>query len=522
MEEKNIYSVHYFMFPFRWDMLRSGFSINHTKEDIPFDQRTAIDEIQNEFGEWKRKRYSLSSITQKTDAIRYSEFQYFHEFVSKAIFDFDYSWKINQNIVKYFEYNIDKNIDNKYIIEYLEDSKKYTIELEVTGITMHLFNTGVGVLTFDLINTIDAQSDEGTILKINEFGRRMYPQFLSEDGIDVTKNTFLANKIELIINNKSIATEDFNLYNLEDNKSTVQEPYSLPNYIKNLFPDCFIFNVDGKLSSNKILITKVTDDRMFFHSWYGNETTCNRIIETFKEYTKVTDDWWFAYIFGDKKIKTSIANSVLQEKITNEHSYLRWVELGTLFGISRDSFVCLAQPAYVRTHMRSMYYTISVLCLAQRASILKFTSEIAHISDLAKIKNNEKKVIKNIKEIYKNYIEFINKLYFREVTPQIQGIELYNQFQKILNIETEIKDLDNEISELHEYVSLLQDNERNDEAAKLNRLATIFLPATLMFGILGANFLTDKNFTFSNGIDWHAIKWITVGLSISIVVCFYF
>ncbi|MBL0286673.1 MAG: hypothetical protein IPQ19_04465 [Bacteroidetes bacterium] len=160
----------------------------------------------------------------------------------------------------------------------------------------------------------------------------------------------------------------------------------------------------------------------------------------------------------------------MKAKQLKAHTYDRWLNYGTIYGMTRDSFVCLSDTGFGKKltmqHMNTMYYTLSVLCLAQRTSVLKFTAEVANLADLAKI-DPDKKLIDNIKGVYKNYIEFINKLYFREITPQIQGIEIYNQFQKILNLENEIKDLDSEISELHEYVSLIQTERQNSNDTKI-------------------------------------------------------
>lgn len=508
------------MFPFRWDILPKGFLPEDIKENIAFDERTdLLNGIPDAFGNWKRWKYTLDSGNGTIDPTQYNEFIYFHEFVSKAIFDYDFPFKNNQAITKYYEYDLDKNLQNKYIIEYLDKNQAYELELDLEGITMHFFNTGVGVLTFNLINNKDSQKEKEHILKINEFGRRIYPQFMGEKGIADTKNTFLANKITVIANSKIVAVEDFNWYELHKNNLNPIEPYRLPAYITDLFSEYFIFRIPSPLKEQKILITKVCDDRMFFQSWYGNRDIATEMSYLFKRNQNINNDWWYSFIFGDKN-EPSIANSLMKVAQQEEHSYKRWIEWKTVYGMSRDSFVSLTDSGdfskLIQTHMNTMYYTLCVLCLAQRASVLKFTAEVANLADLAKMQEN-KKVINNIKDLYKNYIEFINKLYFREITPQIQGIEMYNQFQKILNLKEEIKDLDNEINELHSYVSLVQDGIRNEESSRLNILAAIFLPATIAFGILGANFWDEK---FFDGMHW--AYWTLIGLLPSVIALVFY
>jgi len=508
MESPTIYSQHHFMFPFRWDILPKGFEPEEVKENISFDKRTDLDKgIPDTFGNWERCKYKLTGENEFIDHEAYNEFTYFHKYVSKALFDFDHPLKTSLSVVKYFEYKINKDLPNQYIIEYLENNSSNQIELELEGITLHFFNTGVGVLSFNLINKLESQKEKEVILKINEYGRRIYPQFLGKNGIQATKESILANKITLIINRQLMAVEDFSWYNLHENNPTVAEPHRLPSFITGLFPELFTFCVTATLADEKILISKVGDDRMFFQCWYGNNDLAGKI--------KDENDWLYCYIFGDKGIP-GIANKSMQKGHLNTHTYGRWKDYGTLFGFARDSFVAISSDSKtliennapdLRIHMRTMYYTLCALCLAQRASVLKFTAEVANLADLAKLEEN-KALVGSIKDLYKNYIEFINKLYFREITPQIQGIDIYNQFHEILNLKEEIKDLDDEINDLNSYVSLLQDDKRNEEAATFNKWAAIFLPATIMFGIFGSNFFEKESFWPLLEITWIGIGFI--------------
>ncbi|MCO5232211.1 MAG: CorA family divalent cation transporter [Chitinophagales bacterium] len=510
------FSHHHFMFPFRWDILPANFREDDIKENISFDRRTNLESesIPDEFGKWKRKQFAFRNEEGKFEHKYYNEFTYYHEYVSKAIYDFSYPWKHSQGVLKYFEYDIKEN--STYKINIIEDKgNRFSLTLQVDGISLHLYNTGVGVLSFNLSNVLESQNNADAILQINEFGRRIYPQFMTENGNLNCKYSFMPDTIELNIEDTPIV-EDYAWYDNDNIYLTSQIPYQLPKHITTLFPSNFIFELNGVLSSEKILLTKITDDRMFFFSWYGNNEITKKIADDFSPKGEITDDWLYAYIFGDKEKKSSIANPFMQKKQLEDHTYTRWIGLKTIYGINRDSFVCLSDTeGFPRVHMQTIYYNLLVLCLVQRASILKFTAEVANLADLAKVEK-DKQVVANIKEIYKNYIEFINKIHFREISPQIQGIELYNLIQKHNNTEVEIKDLDNEIGELHQYVSLIQDSERNEEAAKLNKLAIFFLPFTVVFGILGANFLEQGNFPgLPSQAPW---TWIVYGSLISIVV----
>jgi hypothetical protein len=56
-----------------------------------------------------------------------------------------------------------------------------------------------------------------------------------------------------------------------------------------------------------------------------------------------------------------------------------------------------------------------------------------------------------------------------------------------MDIENFIKDFDREISELDNYIDLELEKERNKDLEKLNKLGTLFLPPTLISGIVGMN-----------------------------------
>ena len=74
--------------------------------------------------------------------------------------------------------------------------------------------------------------------------------------------------------------------------------------------------------------------------------------------------------------------------------------------------------------------------------MLRFSGEVTRVSVLEK---GNKIIAERIGSIYKEYIRFVNQIYFRSVTAQDQGIEMYNLLMKQLNTKEQIKDLDEEI-----------------------------------------------------------------------------
>jgi Mg2+ and Co2+ transporter CorA len=143
---------------------------------------------------------------------------------------------------------------------------------------------------------------------------------------------------------------------------------------------------------------------------------------------------------------------------------------------------------FVLNHIKTMYYRMTSLVLAQRVLSLYYSREISEISkelDENKLTNEELRA--RVNTLNRDYLRFVNNVYFREVTPQDQGIELYDLLQDQMNIKRDEEGLSTEVEQLYHYVTMTNDEQRNEEAEKLSFIATLFLVPTLISGIWGMN-----------------------------------
>lgn len=111
-----------------------------------------------------------------------------------------------------------------------------------------------------------------------------------------------------------------------------------------------------------------------------------------------------------------------------EHTYYRWQQWSSLYGISKYSLVYLTNnevPDYLIEYFQTIYARMAELVLVQRASMLRFSGEITKVSQLSN--QDVEAVSKRVSSLYKEYIRFVNQIYFREITAQDQGIEMYNK-----------------------------------------------------------------------------------------------
>lgn len=455
MEKNNtIYSYHTFMLPF------------------VFDEKNIDKNL------WQHEK---STIETQRD---YNERVYFYEHVQKALFNTK---------------DEDKSISNYYSLKYKEgtyeiDCKLGNYTLKIDGISLRVFNTNVGILTFNLLN--NTYQEPNKILAINDFGRRVYPQYLGDNFTEETKGSILPNKIRINLDKEVSISDDFSSFNTI--KSVNEKINSkLPEFI-----NYFIKNSFRK-------INPIVDDRMFVMSQYHNDAIVSKLKifnESKNEYTYENDEFWYKYLFIDGQDKTCQSKHMIK-KLIKESSYDRWVDYGTLFGITRYSFVSITSSYYGKNillpHMQTIYFQIFSLLCVYKASIIKFSRDIQDTTTL-----HEDEISKKTQELYKRYLDFINKIYFKEITAQDQGIELYSQAMKILDIHNSVKDLDNEMKELHNYVQMIDDKKSAEKMDSITELGAIFLPATLVGGLMGMNVLPGQ----ING------PWYTAAVIVFIII----
>ncbi|KAA6316890.1 hypothetical protein EZS27_032868 [termite gut metagenome] len=454
-----VYSYHIFYFPFKWEIEKM--------KDQTFSEQINLDSIDYSFttSGWERTPDVLNSQEQ---ADLYNEKNYYYPFVHSVLYDNNN--KDNSTLIRHFERKETKHGEVFYHIQ----TKDKSYQLRVDAINLNLYSTGVGFLSFFLENTEESQHEKEDILAINQYGRRIMPPFFA----DIEGRTEIAQYIQIT-----------GLYGHEWKYKETFDAYSNADIWK---PASFIRNLIADLTTD-ISVEPIIDDRMFVNCWYANDSLVTEFSKKdekeFNNYL-LKDDFWYRYVFVDTNSITC-QNDEMQMQILREQTYKRWQKKGMLYGFSHYSFVFLSQENefhknILAVHMRTIYSRMVELVLVQRASILCFSGEVTKISNLSNKKANS--ISERISSIYKEYIRFVNQIYFREVTAQDQGIELYDLMQKCLKINEYIKDLDSEIEELHRYVSLMEERERNRNVEWLNKVATVLLPATLIAGVFGMNY----------------------------------
>jgi Mg2+ and Co2+ transporter CorA len=242
-----------------------------------------------------------------------------------------------------------------------------------------------------------------------------------------------------------------------------------------------------------------------------------------------TSDEWYRFVFIDGQ-NCSCQDDTLKRDLLSATTYRRWAKWGTLYGISRYSLMCLTTPTappFIREHMRRHYRQMAELLLAQRASMIVFSSRISKLSgqiDDMNEKNNPKefkKISNDVRKLHGDYIGFVNRLWFDEVTPQEQGIEMYDIAVKNMRLKEQMQELKAEIKELYEYIEMQDSNAMNRTMLNLTQVASYGVPFAIVLAFWGISddFVksidSNKNFAFINGQGW---LWVILSLLLASVL----
>lgn len=527
---KDLISFHTFMFPFRWDMGRgknksSLFSTN--AHCVSYQERLNVETFKTVLcatspcrctpakPHWRYIPFEIK------DARHYNEYTYFYPHARNALFNSHRAFK--KGAVSYhFTYDdpeaqfyhiflAARTIngsgppahDSPQDLRCLCDRfQVYSLAIET--ISLEIYDTGIGILQFDLENTRYQHPED--ILKINDFGRRIYPPFLGDLSGTYPHRGVSASLYRVYPLCVHIGTDEApdalpencekDLFHYENpvnlNPLQNKQVCILPGFIQRLLGRRFSTRPPETDEKEMVVVTPVIDDRMFTLCVYGDSLNGTGPFQ--EPLPEAAQDFWYKFLFVDGTCEGA-ANSTLERDLVTQHTYSRWIDYGTLYGISRYSFMVWLKgslndhtPKMILTHCRSMYCRMIHLALVQRASIIRFSEEIADISSL------DKENLTKIRSLYRLYIKFSSRLYFTEVTAQEQGIEMYTMIQDQMQVRENLADLRHEIGELHAYADLTSEKKRAIHADRLTILATLFLIPSFITGLLGMNTFGDKFF----------------------------
>lgn len=428
---------------------------------------------------FQRDVFQSKSGTDNT--VEYARFRYFNQAARNAIYTMKWDKKA---VVWNYRLNLDALLPEGAEKIGWEDVKKdwnnpvrlvfkkgsFKADLTVNDIRLKLFDTGVGMLVFEVENYEPGY--EGSIKKINEYGRRVFMPFVTPDG----ECSLCADEVYLLCGKKVIVNGCVSGANVGKTDEIMLSP--IIQYL--LTRDQMSVTTAEKPPRNLFRIEPIIDDRMFVACVYNAPEFAAAVCEWDAEqnqYRYISDATtkpldkgnvarrFYEMVFVDADGLTCQNRTKLAE-MNQEHSYARWIEYGTLTGMSEYSMLCITGDnidVFNINPFLTEYVEMIILVLAQRASLLAFERAISEVTCKRKSKLK-------VERIHRRYVAFESELMLAEVTSQQQGIELYDMMLRVLFIEKLKEDMESQINSLYELHTA--DHERM-ESLLLNFLAVL-------------------------------------------------
>lgn len=473
-------SYHTFFFPFLWD-------------DAGRVTRKQFAECRAP--EWEEDIFTSDGYK---DPLEYNQYHYFNAAARNAIYTTEKD--DDRQVVWNYRYRMQEDL--YYFIE----RGKYHYALDINSIRLRLYHTGIGILVFELENHNPNTTPED-VCRINDYGRRIFAPCLAVKTDEGTKEEIVSSPItaeRIYISERKEKKENVpTLASCGYQRADVTE--IIPSIMRLLTNEEKHARAVTRRSDTKgkrereFFIEPIIDDRMFLACFYDNKAYVDALsawedgeYSVFHDaMAKTPDDEtncaqkWYAMLFADGNGSSCQSRDMLHTMLS-EHTYTRWLgntnngkRRGTITGVTEYSMVSVSSEVSEAEHIAVTFLTeyveMMMLALAQRASLLAFERRI---SDAAMGKLD-------IKKIQEQYTIFQSQLLLQEITPQQQGIELYDMLRENLYILKEEADIEKQISNLFALRKDSADGNQNFILAILACLG-IFETAQVVFSWLTA------------------------------------
>lgn len=431
-----IKSEHLFIFPFSWRyQSKIGDALFHQHDQI---QHKKFENL----GHW---RTHLSTVETDKD---YNEYVYFYKPIRRAL----YTFKGQPFIVRNYHY---VHLNEKSFFKLKRMGKTY--QLGVKQIELKLYKTGVGLLSFRMVNTRYEGIDE--IEAINSFSMCIYPPVLP---LEKANEMGLPTEIRLYLNEQMDLTDQFEA-------CYTQDQLKISPLIMAVLGWPFAITNDPKSLEASVLVEPILGSQMFCSCMYYQ---ADLAADLYKGTTSV--ERLSGLMAFNRKSHALAEIDKLEGK--EESQYLKCEE--HIYGVNRYMLLCITKEA---DHDK-LYDQLVKLALMQRATLLNLSSELARISTLDK-----SELPSAIASIYEIYIQFINQLYFREVTEDSEGSYIYEQLAQAFKLQEELEQLDFEVAQVHEYANLVEQSASNFKVQLLTIIGAALVIPSFATGFFGMN-----------------------------------
>ena len=491
-----IYSYHTFLFPFIWE--GRGKKILSTKDfKALFDQNPNWENI-NMTDEYRIK--SNPKIRNDADAfLFYKEYQYFHPYARKAIYGFEDGIVFNyafrpQDVRNKAHYYITKTMKLPEITG--NSYREITFDLLINSIQLKIYNTGIAIFILEgenhgLTKDGEPQNNLNSVKAINDYGRRVSLPYIPSNP----NYSLSADKLTLSIEGIGEFVSDFKgCIERTQTKEAIENGISLTHFcdfIKKIlsFGGSKSFTSKSTKSDDCCFVYSALDDRMFVASYIKDTKESDAMKARGNDNRPLfftQDDLsksLYELLCVDPPDNCCCMDPMMREKEISKAVYTRWLDMGTLTTCTNQALITLTSstaPTHLDESFLTQYVQMCCLCLAQRASIINFqriaSSVSAHVEECGR--QIKLQTVSRLMTLQERFVAFQNQLNFHEVTPELQGIEIYQKLMQSCYI-TE------EMDSLKEQLNALSDAANTSLDFNFNKFALIFAVPSLLWDFCG-------------------------------------
>lgn len=181
-----------------------------------------------------------------------------------------------------------------------------------------------------------------------------------------------------------------------------------------------------------------------------------------------------------------------QRRFVEEHTYTRWGNYGTVYaGIDYGIITLVTNkeeklPTFNQTILYQneirLYLLMILMQLYYREEVQDIMGEIARLGDFS---GNGIKDSRNARGVLNKYYNLNQYYYFDRLTNEIQGIELWEFYQKVLRTKTLFKTIQEDIRELNQRLIEFENRKQSKQIIYLTIIAGFT-------GLMGMNLLIDQ------------------------------
>ena len=302
-------------------------------------------------------------------------------------------------------------------------------------------------------------------------------------------------------------------------KQLLLYPYINENSRKDVCLSSSVEKLNKEENKNKklYLIEPVLDDRMFVCTFIKNDAVINKVKNKYVEINgkyeelkkeekkskkKEPKPLFVNYKYGyqiDEEVAKELYSIVYIDATTSScqsmHDiqallsrdlYTRWIDYGTLYASTHHSFVAISTsdcPGYLIDYFLTLYVDMTILTLIQRATIIVYQNYASLLTKgiEADKKNITQAKLNTLLNLHEKYIGFQNQLLFFEVSPEEQGMELYQMLVKSLYINEEKDALAEQFKSLYDVTNANQNSTFSKYAAIMASIALVFTSITFIY-----------------------------------------